>query len=37
MFTDLSGMIQSELEYEIVTTESSKSYLNNGTGITQKQ
>jgi len=37
MFTNLSGIVESELDYEIVTTESSRSYLNNGIGITQKQ
>ena len=36
-FTDLSGVVSSELDYEIVTTESSRSYLNNGSGITQKK
>ena len=36
-FTDLSGIVESELDYEIVTIEISRSYLNNGTGITQKQ
>ena len=32
MFTDLTGMIESELECEKLTTETSMSQLNNGTG-----
>ena len=33
MFTDLTGMIESELECEKLTTETSMSQLNNGTGM----
>ena len=32
MFTDLTVLIESELEYEKLTTETSMSQLNNGTG-----
>ena len=37
MFTDLTGMIESELECEKLTTETSMSQLNNGTGMSEKQ
>ena len=33
MFTDLTGMSESELECEKLTTETSTSQLNNGTGM----
>ena len=32
MFTDLTGTIESELESEKLTTQTSMSQLNNGTG-----